>query len=350
MDQLREVSKEKHRIISRYFPPWATILGMHSNLVYVDCFAGSGKYGKNEPGSPLIILKEAKNLIQQNKVKKFILIFIEKNQEKAKLLESILDATPNSRYNIEYYVFPEDAENTTDEILEIIPSQWPSFFFIDPYWHPIPLPTIKKILSQPRREVLLNLMWYSINRDLNNPQSIESLNQMFGHHDWRNQTFMQLTGAEREEQFLNYIEKQIEAEYSFNFRIRFGPDERITSNRTKYYLMHFSNHYKAVLIMKEAMYPLGDYEGAFDYSATQEGSLFNIGPNLSELKEILLKKYSGNNTRISFEDILKETYKLHFIEKHYRQAIKDMDGTKLNIQRVESQRTGLKGKDIIIFN
>ena len=349
MDQLKEVSKEKHRILSRYFPTWATILGKHSNLVYVDCFAGSGKYDKNEPGSPLIILKEAKKLIKENRVKNFILIFIEMNEEKAKLLENILAATPDSRKNINYHIYTRDAKDATSEILKIIPPNWPAFFFVDPFWHPIPLPIIREILSQPRREVLLNLMWYSINRDLSNPQSTESLDVMFGHNDWKNQDFRKFSGGRREEGFLDYIEQEVNAEYTFNFRIRFGTDEKMSSNRTKYYLMHFSNHYKAVSIMKESMFPLGDYEGAFDYSASQEGSLFSIGPKLHELKEILLKKYSGKNTQISFDDIQRETYKLHFIEKHYRQAIKDMDGKDLTIQRVESQNTGIKGKDIIIF-
>jgi len=314
MEELKEVSKEKHRILSRYFPTWATILGtFHSNLVYVDCFAGAGEYNDNEPGSPIIVLNTAINLIKEGRVESFILMFIEQDIEKANHLENIINATPDSHKNIECYIFTRDAENATDDILKIIPPQWPSFFFVDPYWHPIPIPKIKEILKIPRREVFLNLMWFSINRDLNNPKSINHLNIMFGHNDWQNKPFMNLSKAERELEFLEYIEKQVGAKYTYNFRIRFGQDEKMSSNRTKYYLMHFSNHFKAVDTMKEIMYPLGDHEGAFDYSASQEGMLFSSENQINKLKDHLIRKYSNQNIKISYVGLREETYKLPFI-------------------------------------
>jgi len=351
MEELKEVSIAKHRILSNYFPTWATILGQHPNLVYVDCFAGAGKYNENEPGSPLIIFKLGRDLINTKKVKNLLLIFIEKNKKNAELLQRILDATANSKEGIDYYVYSEDAENITDKLLDAIPTNWPAFFFIDPYGHPLSFPTIRKILEHPRREVFLNLMWFSINRDLNNPKEKEPLNKMFGHSSWQNQSFITEKGDVRENYFLKYVESEIGARFPIHFKIIFGPDDKVKGyNRTKYYLIHFSNHEKAALTMKQIMHKLGDEEGTFDYSASRQEVLFTRTPQISQLKEYLVSNYCGKGIRISFLQLQIDTISdLPFIEKHYRAAIKEMEGKELEIERIESKKTGIKNKDIIIF-
>jgi len=48
-------------------------------------------------------------------------------------------------------------------------------------------------------------------------------------------------------------------------------------------------------------------------------------------------------------DLQIETSDLPYIEKEYRKAIKEMEGTSLDIERIESKETGLKDKDIIVF-
>lgn len=351
MHELKEVSKAKHRILSSYFPTWASILGQYPSLVYVDCFAGAGKYNENEPGSPLIIFKLAKDLIKANRAKKLLLIFIEKNKKNAETLQNILDATPDSNENISYYVYPEDAEDITDKLLDAIPKNWPAFFFIDPYGHPISFPIIKKILEHPRREVLLNLMWFSINRDLNNPREKEPLNKMFGNSSWQEQSFIAETGDVREDHFLKFVESEIGAKFPIHFKILFGPDDNVRGyNRTKYYLIHFSNHEKAALVMKQIMHKLGDEEGTFDYSASKQGVLFTRTPQISQLKEYLVSNYCGKGIKISFLQLQIDTISdLPFIEKHYRAAIKEMEGNELEIKRVKSKRSGIADEDIIIF-
>ena len=40
LQHLKRVSRVKHLILKRYFPPWAMILGSRNRrLAYVDCFA-----------------------------------------------------------------------------------------------------------------------------------------------------------------------------------------------------------------------------------------------------------------------------------------------------------------------
>ena len=63
LQHLKRVSRIKHVILEKYFPPWTQILGSrHPQLAYLDCFAGPGAYeheGQQVSGSPLIAVDSA---------------------------------------------------------------------------------------------------------------------------------------------------------------------------------------------------------------------------------------------------------------------------------------------------
>ena len=60
---------KKHEILRRYFQAWLPILGRYnSRLLYVDAFAGPGEYSKGEDGSPLVILKAARDHVLKLRV------------------------------------------------------------------------------------------------------------------------------------------------------------------------------------------------------------------------------------------------------------------------------------------
>ncbi len=68
-DGLKVVSKAKHRILEKYFPAWATSIGsFHRHLVYVDCFAGEGRYSHDELGSPIITYREGSKLAKTRNI------------------------------------------------------------------------------------------------------------------------------------------------------------------------------------------------------------------------------------------------------------------------------------------
>jgi len=46
------------------------------------------------------------------------------------------------------------------------------------------------------------------------------------------------------------------AKYVLPFKIRYDKEDVHGGHRTKYYLLHASNHVKAALLMKEVMWPL----------------------------------------------------------------------------------------------
>jgi len=96
------------------------------------------------------------------------------------------------------------------------------------------------------------------------------------------------------------------------------------------------------------MWPLGDEEGTFDYAAESQQVLISSTPRVEELSEILTQSFAGRE--VGFDDLREGTWDLPFIEKHYRQAIKDLEQRQhVVVRRMTSKRTGVKGNDRIRF-
>jgi len=99
--------------------------------------------------------------------------------------------------------------------------------------------------------------------------------------------------------------------------------------------------------MKEVIWPLGDEEGTFDYSGSEQGVLISRTPSVGELRSILLKEFK--NQDIGFDELREKTWELPFIEKHYREAIRSLEGKGVRIDRISSKKTGIREKDRIFF-
>ena len=349
---LKRVSRIKHKILEKYLPSWAIILGSrNSQLAYVDCFAGPGEYemdGKPVEGSPAIAVREAKRLIESGHVRSLLVNLLDDKPNQVETMKANLKKLQPYPRNLTVEVNCADCRTFVPALLQRLPLDLPTFFLIDPYGHPLPVPVIAKINRRSRTEVLVNLMWFQMNRDLNNPKVETRLNELFGDNDWQNQAFMRLHGPEREKKFLAYFTSRLGATYVLPFRIRYDVEDIHGGRRTKYYLLHVSNHVKAVLLMKEVMWPLGDEEGTFDFSGESQGVLISRTPTLPELESILLAEF--RHTDVGFDELRERTWRLPFIEKHYREAVRRLlESEQVSIQRITSRRKGIGGKDRIRF-
>jgi hypothetical protein len=190
-------------------------------------------------------------------------------------------------------------------------------------------------------------MWFRINMDLPNRNVEARLDEMFGDQAWRTQSFMAMHGFKREQAFINYFRSRLTCKFVLPFRLRYDPEDVQSGNRTKYYLLHTSNHVKAALLMKEVMWPLGDEEGTFDYSGTEQGVLISRTPSVEQLMSILERECKGQE--FGFDDLREKTWRLPFIEKHYREAIRNLEAKGAKIHRISSKKTGISGKDRILF-
>jgi three-Cys-motif partner protein len=349
---LKQVSRVKHAILRQYFPPWAVILGSrNAELAYVDCFAGPGRYemgGALVDGSPVIAVKEAEALVAANRVSKLSLHLIDDKPEQIERLKVRIDELKPDVRNLVIQISCTDSRSYVPRLLRTLQPNTPAFFLIDPYGHPLPLPMVRTILQRRRTEVLINLMWFQINRDLNNPKVESRLNELFGDKEWQSQRFMNMHGADREKSFLQYFISSLRAKYVLPFRIRYDVEDTQSARRTKYYLLHVSNHPRAALLMKEIMWPLGDEAGTFSYSGNPQGSLISEAPTEADLRLELMQRFRKRET--TFARLREETWELPFIERHYRSVVKSMEHqNEVTIVRVSSRKTGIGPADRIYF-
>ncbi len=78
-EKKKEWSKKKDRILSTYLKPYlAKVAITKKPLIFIDCFAGKGKFDDGEIGSPLIIKNACDNYVKNYSAIDVKLIFIEK--------------------------------------------------------------------------------------------------------------------------------------------------------------------------------------------------------------------------------------------------------------------------------
>lgn len=351
LQHLKRISRIKHIILQKYLPPWAIILGSrHRQLAYFDCFAGPGEYeleGKPVAGSPVIAVKGAIEFLQGRGGQSLLMYLIEDNPKQVERLGASLKHLQPYPKNLRINVCCADSRSYIPNLLESLGTLAPSFFLIDPYGHPLPVPIINEILRRERTEALINLMWFQINRDLSNPLMQSHLDELFGDDNWRKQPFIGMHGMEREKAFLEYFKSRLGCKFVLPFKVRYDVEDTRGGFRTKYYLLHVSNHVKAVLLMKEVMWPLGDEEGTFDYSGESQGVLISSTPTVQELESILLREFKGQE--LGFDEVREHTWMLPFVEKHYRAVLKHLEGKSITVHRITSRRTGISGLDRILF-
>ena len=137
--------------------------------------------GKPVEGSPIIAVREAVKLVHSGHVQSLLLYLVDENLEQVNRLEARLKNLQPYPQNLTVEVSCADSRSTIPNLLASLPQRIPAFFLIDPYGRPLSLPVIRKIQQRQKTEVLINLMWFSINRDLNNPKVESRLNELF----WR---------------------------------------------------------------------------------------------------------------------------------------------------------------------
>jgi three-Cys-motif partner protein len=350
---LKQVSRIKHIILQKYLPSWEVILGSKNRrLCYFDCYAGPGVYefeGQKVDGSPIIAMRAAQEYLAKVKNHQMTVILVEKDEKQRASLDAEVKRVQPYGQGLQVHVIAEDVKEFVPKLLGQVPNLAPSFFLVDPYGHPLTVPILNDILKRPQTEALVNFMFYRINMDAGNAKVQHHLDEMFANDEWRTQAFLKESGWKREQGFLEYFMSKINARYKLPFRIRFDVEDEMARSRTKYYLIHASNHPKAALLMKEVMWPLGDEEGLFDFSGEKHGMLFSSSPREDELRRALMQEYAGKE--IEFDRLREETWDLPFIEKHYRSVVEQLKEEDLvEITPVSSKTDrGLKKKDRVRF-
>lgn len=332
-----EHTRVKHSILERYLSAWIPILGTHhKDLLYIDGFAGPGKYSKGEDGSPIIAIRAAlkyKNYSNHN----IRLVFVEKERKRAALLKQILSGFSTLGKRIQYDIKPGvDFRSAWQDLAEEYESSgWPlppTLAFIDPFgWTGIPLSVIKDILSHDRCEVFITLMYEEFNRFRELSSQEMNFNELFGTTEWQ-RVITHENAHDRKMAWINLYRSQLQGEVA---RHVFCFEMRNANNVTKYFLVYATNSLKGVKKMKESMWksdPSGEYKFS-DADDPNQCELFGSNPDYGYLKQLILNKFGGSETTIRQieEFVLAET---PFRETHYKvHVLRELE--KANPPRIE---------------
>lgn len=272
----------KDKLLGGYLVPYfQKLLTSSKPILYVDCFAGKGKFDDGEDGSPIIALKCAEDAIRKSKTKdKHIkMIFIE--NEWASQLQTLINDYDSKLVDVS--VVDDDFNSVINDILKMHKG-WNVFLYLDPYGYKcLRMDLFREIAKMDLKtiEMLINFNSFgffrnaclakkiNINDDdvLNDTRFFDEferipevnckekqLNSVAGGDYWKNTVDKysnnELDGYWSEVEFSNNYKSQLLKIFNYvnNMPIRLK-----SGDRPKYRMVHITNNESGCFIMGDNM-------------------------------------------------------------------------------------------------
>lgn len=285
------LQRVKNELIREYLKGWFPKLTLGQTacrrLLYIDTHAGRGKPPTGELGSPLVALttllehKSQSQMLQNTEVHFY---FIEGDEANATELKTEL-----SSHTLPNNVFAEVESGDCFKIIESAIADRekdgkrmaPAFIFVDPYGFKLPGKLLRKLLSYPKVELFVNVMWRELDMAIQqcrgdrvqqstdtrpslfevetDPErerasaerragaraSLEAtLNSVFGGDKWR--TITAESADLRAERCPDLFRQMTGAHWGTYLRV-------LDNNRVRYLLLHMTKHAAGRDLMKQCM-------------------------------------------------------------------------------------------------
>lgn len=315
----------KHKILASYLGAWFAILGNRNRtLVYLDSHAGRGRHESGEPGSPLVALNQALEHLKAGRLsgRSIHLVFLEVDAGNASELERQIDEScPDMPPEVRCHVVTADYEERLTSLLDSVANRQqvpPLFAFIDPFGFSLPLSLLNRVLALPRSEILITFMVHYVNLAIcQGEQHGRTLDGLFGRPDWRHIASLE-SHERRNQEIVELFAQGLDAEYTSKLRT-LGKD-----NRTKYFLVHATNHHLGRTKFKEAIWRAGLGESWTISERTSPLQLpLGSDPDLESLRESLLENFAGRT--VSYRTLCHWLLATSFLEKHLRSVLKCLE-------------------------
>ena len=313
--------------MKKYLDAWFPILTrFNGHVSYIDTHAGRGKYKHGQPGSPIVALQSLVNHAHRDAILKnssVSFFFIEKYSDSISELQAEASKLGELPSGITCNFVENDHQSVFEDLckrLDQTPSSYlvPSFIFYDPYSFLLPLDLLARILSESKCEIFMNFMWRYLNLAIHNPQpgQHEKLNLMFGDDSWR--SLLEIPSADRCDAALEIVRKKLNAKYMWAVRM-YGD-----RNELKYALVHFANHEKGFLKMKDAVWSAAP-DGVFEFwqkDDPNQETLVVAEPPLAPIERILRDQFGSEAFRL--HDGYKFIDPTIYRQTHYHQVVKNL--------------------------
>lgn len=255
----------KHRVLKSYLDAWLPIMGKwNGRILFIDGFAGPGRYKGGEDGSPLIALKAFKNHAARAKINaEVVFFFVEKDPARADHLAELVrierrNLPSKCRVRVVHGAF----DSALSQMLNMLDEQKkrlaPSFVMIDPFGvSGTPMEVIARILQNRKCEVYISFMYEAINRFKRSYEFEGHLDRLFGAKDWRDGMEIRDPRA-RKDFFYGLYKKQLRAAGAKNVVHL----ELYKGKQLVYAIFFGTQHWKGADRMKQAIWkvaPFGDF-------------------------------------------------------------------------------------------
>ena len=320
----------KHRLIQEYLKGWFPILGSWSGrIIYFDTHAGRGQHATGERGSPIVALETFLDHNHREKILRrceVVFYFIELDDANlAELRERVekLGKLPDRLVVITkvgncYEILQGVVEKLRGEGQNLAPA----LIFVDPYGFKIPGTILRDLMAFQKVELVVNVMWRELDMQITNAKTglgTETINEIFPDINWSSKINESSSEGRVDDVARLYCELTNAAWPTY---IRM-----FDNNRTRYFLLHLSNHRKGRRLMKDCMWkvcPDATDTGQFFARKFEEDTqlALTFKPDLSPLKSWVLKQLCGGPLEYSQIEcaLLSELWR----ETHLKEMIRSL--------------------------
>ncbi|MGH3808677.1 MAG: three-Cys-motif partner protein TcmP [Pseudonocardiaceae bacterium] len=352
-------TKAKHDMLASYLDGWYPILSRwNGRVLFLDGFAGRGRYKNGAIGSPLIALKHLLNhtYFPRMRHREFVFLFVEANPANFESLRYEVDQFMRSHSpwpdNVKVDVRHAAFDETATEILHNLRTQKaklaPTFAFVDPFGYSgLSINLLADLLAYPRTEIFVNFMVGHVNRFIERRGQQRPMRDLFGIEV--DEILSDFSGSDRIAHLRDVYERQLQSRAGFDHVQSFAMKN--STGNTCYYLLHGTRHRLGVKLMKAAMWKI-DPGGGYVFSdrLANEDVLFTADPDLRPLREVPLRTHRGR-AEILIDDIgwfalLQTPYR----ETHVRPVLTELEGEGAIRVTRPGKRGFPAGKTRITFN
>ena len=329
-DDYSNLQRVKHELIRKYLNGWLPILGLQSGrIVYIDAYAGRGRYRQDELGSPLVALNTFLDHNFRDRILErceVVFWFIENDEKNYESLTQEISQIGPLPSNITVDSQFGDCITILRDLIESLNSEGnqlaPAFIFVDPYGFKIPGNILRELMKFPKVELFVNVMWRYLYMALANKVKetgmIDTLNMIFDGSAW--QTEITAKDFEKKaEQTIGIFKKMIQAKWATSAAM-LGEN-----NMTKYMLVHYTNHNKGRDLMKRCfwnVFPDGDFR-ARQMDNPDQQLLFSKAPDFRPLEGWICEKLAKRPYRLKkLHELIRPQY---WLETHVNKTIRVLE-------------------------
>lgn len=323
-----DASRAKAEIIAKYFPGWATVIRAHAaRMLYIDLYAGRGRYDDGTESTPLLVLRRA----IADPVVSQMLVTIFNDSKHSDELRASIEALPDVE-KLKYKPVVqgvEIAEDTAEpfEKMKLIPT----LALLDPWGYKgLTRDLIHSLLKDWGCDLIFFFNYNRINMGLTNKKVARHMEALFG-PAWLAELRQEVPGlrpGRRERVILRALRsalRELGAEYVRHFRF-------LKSNgRTSHYLIFVTKDFKGVEIMREVMAGVSsrrvDDVASFTYDPRPVEETQQELPDTSPIDKLagrLIRDLAGE--RLTVRRIF-ETHSRdgRYIERNYKEALRRLE-------------------------